>query len=171
MSEVKRGALQSPADTARTTDTIVRHVQVIGADGKSMPSGNASDSLSTTERSPLDGHNLDELLLDAVTATANSTYVDCAGRGGFTLHVIAAGTVNATIQMNHSTDNTSTAPAAIGLVNAAGTASATPITLSAVGEYTYQFSNLASAKYVRSRTVITTGTITMTLLGRALGGE
>lgn len=39
MSEVKRGALQSPADTARTTDTIVRHAQVIGADGNPMPSG------------------------------------------------------------------------------------------------------------------------------------
>lgn len=39
MSEVKRGDLQSPADTARTTDTIVRHAQVIGADGNPMPSG------------------------------------------------------------------------------------------------------------------------------------
>ena len=33
MSEVKRGALQSPADTPRTTDTIVRHVQPIDSEG------------------------------------------------------------------------------------------------------------------------------------------
>ena len=39
MSEVKRGALQSPADTAKTTDTIVRHVQNIGANGSPTPSG------------------------------------------------------------------------------------------------------------------------------------
>lgn len=39
MTEVKRGALQSPADTARTTDTIVRHTQVVGANGSPMPSG------------------------------------------------------------------------------------------------------------------------------------
>ena len=39
MSEVKRGALQSPADTARTTSTIVRHVQPIGANGSPIPSG------------------------------------------------------------------------------------------------------------------------------------
>lgn len=39
MSEVKRGALQSPADTSRTTDTIVRHTQIIGANGSPMPSG------------------------------------------------------------------------------------------------------------------------------------
>lgn len=39
MGEVKRGALQSPADTARTTDTIVRHVQSIGANGSPIPSG------------------------------------------------------------------------------------------------------------------------------------
>ena len=39
MSEVKRGSLQSPASTARTTATIVRHTQVVGADGSPMPSG------------------------------------------------------------------------------------------------------------------------------------
>lgn len=39
MSEVKRGALQSPADTARTTNTVVRHVQNIGANGSPVPSG------------------------------------------------------------------------------------------------------------------------------------
>jgi len=35
MSEVKRGALQSPAGTARTVDTIVRHVQNIEGGGLS----------------------------------------------------------------------------------------------------------------------------------------
>ena len=39
MSEVKRGALQSPADTARTTDTIVRHVQNIDAAGNVIGGG------------------------------------------------------------------------------------------------------------------------------------
>jgi len=39
MSEVKRGALQSPADTARTVSTIVRHTQIVGANGSPMPSG------------------------------------------------------------------------------------------------------------------------------------
>jgi len=33
MAEIKRGALQSPADTVRTADTIVRHVQNIDASG------------------------------------------------------------------------------------------------------------------------------------------
>ncbi len=39
MSEVKRGALQSPADTARTTDTVVRHVQNIDASGNVVDGG------------------------------------------------------------------------------------------------------------------------------------
>ena len=39
MSEIKRGALQSPADTARTTDTIVRHVQNIDAAGNVVGGG------------------------------------------------------------------------------------------------------------------------------------
>ena len=39
MSEVKRGALQSTAGTSRTTDTVTRHVQHIGANGSPMPSG------------------------------------------------------------------------------------------------------------------------------------
>ena len=39
MSEIKRGALQSPASTARTVDTIVRHVQNIDAAGNVIGSG------------------------------------------------------------------------------------------------------------------------------------
>ena len=39
MAEIKRGALQSPADTARTTDTIVRHVQSIDASGEVVGGG------------------------------------------------------------------------------------------------------------------------------------
>ena len=42
MSEVKRGALQSPANTARTTATIVRHVQNI--DGAGNVIGGGSDA-------------------------------------------------------------------------------------------------------------------------------
>jgi hypothetical protein len=166
---VSTGVITYTYDNAGHADTDILQITVILAE--SMGYDSTTDSITTTENSPLDGHNLDELLLDAITATANSTYADCAGRGGFTLHVIASGTVDATIQVNHSTDNTSTAPASIGLVDAAGTAAATPITLSAAGEYTYQFANLASAKYIRGRIVVTTGTFTMTLLGRALGGE
>lgn len=39
MSEVKRGALQSPADTARTSRTVVRHVQNIDAAGNVIGGG------------------------------------------------------------------------------------------------------------------------------------
>jgi hypothetical protein len=39
MTEVKRGALQSPADTARTTDTVVRHVQNIDEAGNVIGGG------------------------------------------------------------------------------------------------------------------------------------
>jgi hypothetical protein len=54
MSEIKRGALQSPADTARTTDTIVRHTQVIGADGNPMPSGaSASTPIHVSTGGPI----------------------------------------------------------------------------------------------------------------------
>lgn len=46
MAEVKRGALQSPANASRTTSTIVRHTQIIGANGSPMPSGaTASDPI------------------------------------------------------------------------------------------------------------------------------
>ena len=41
MAEVKKGALQSPADTARTTDTVVRHVQNIDASGNVVGGGSA----------------------------------------------------------------------------------------------------------------------------------
>ena len=166
---VSTGVITYTYDNAGHADTDILQITVILAE--SMGYDSTTDSISTTEKSPLDGHILDELMLDAITATANSTYVDCSGMGGFTLHVVTSGTVDMTIQVNHSTDNTSTAPASVGLVDSAGTAAATPITLSAAGEYSYQFANLASASYVRSRAVITTGTVTMILLGRALGGE
>lgn len=45
MAEEKRGALQSPASTTRTTSTVVRHVQHIGADGNPMPSGKSTDPI------------------------------------------------------------------------------------------------------------------------------
>lgn len=46
MSEVKSGALQSKASASRTVDTVVRHVQPIGANGSPMPSGaSAADPL------------------------------------------------------------------------------------------------------------------------------
>lgn len=54
MSEVKRGALQSPADTARTTDTIVRHVQIVGDDGTPMPSGTDSSNPITVKQHVVD---------------------------------------------------------------------------------------------------------------------
>jgi len=54
MSEVKRGALQSPADTSRTTDTIVRHTQIIGANGSPMPSGaTAGDPIHVSTGGPI----------------------------------------------------------------------------------------------------------------------
>lgn len=54
MSEVKRGALQSPADTARTTGTIVRHTQVVGAEGAPMPSGaDASHPIHVSTGGPI----------------------------------------------------------------------------------------------------------------------
>lgn len=166
---VSGGVITHTYDNGGHNDTDILQVMFVTAE--SMGYNSDADSLKVIEQAPLDQQILDELLLDAVTATANSTYVDCSGMGGFTLHVIATGTVNLTIQANHTNDNTSTAPATVGLVNSAGTASATPITLSAAGEYTYQFANLATAEYVRVRTVVTTGTVTMILLARALGGE
>lgn len=39
MAEVKKGALQSPAKTARTEDTVVRHVQPIDAKGNVIGGG------------------------------------------------------------------------------------------------------------------------------------
>ena len=44
MSEVKRGALQSPVDTTRTTSTIVRHTQIIDAGGKVQPAGDSASN-------------------------------------------------------------------------------------------------------------------------------
>lgn len=166
---VSAGVITHTYDNSNHQDTDI--IQVTFVATESMGYNSDVDSLKVVEQAPLDQQILDELLLDAVTATANSTYVDCSGFGGFTLHIEATGTVNFTIEAHHTTDNTSTAPSAVGLVNAAGTASATPITLSAAGEYTYQFANLATAKYVRARVVITTGTASVTLLARALGGE
>lgn len=62
MSGNKRGALQSTAGTARSTDTVVRHAQIIGADGNVAPSGkgkaliltNAS-AVALTEDSDMNG--------------------------------------------------------------------------------------------------------------------
>lgn len=41
MSEVKLGALQSKASTAKTSDTVVRHVQIVDANGNVQPAGKA----------------------------------------------------------------------------------------------------------------------------------
>ena len=64
MTEVKRGALQSPADTARTTDTIVRHVQSIDASGEVVGGGST----------PFDNEEIDVLNI-ALGLTAG-TYLD-----------------------------------------------------------------------------------------------
>ena len=48
MSEVKRGALQSSAATARTVDTVVRHVQPIGPDGEVTPAGTSTTNAAYT---------------------------------------------------------------------------------------------------------------------------
>jgi hypothetical protein len=41
MAEIKRGALQSKASTAKTSDTVVRHVQIVDAHGNVQASGKA----------------------------------------------------------------------------------------------------------------------------------
>ena len=47
MAEVKRGALQSPANKARTSDTVVRHVQIIDANGAVQPANKPSPLVLT----------------------------------------------------------------------------------------------------------------------------
>ena len=44
MSEVKRGSLQSPADSTKSTDTITRHVQHVDATGKVQPAGDSASN-------------------------------------------------------------------------------------------------------------------------------
>ena len=63
MSEIKRGSLQSPADTVRTTDTIVRHAQVIGADGCVMPSGATASAPINTAADKISSYLINEGLL------------------------------------------------------------------------------------------------------------
>lgn len=52
-AEVKRGALQSTAKTARTTDTVVRHVQQVGPDGEVTPAGTSTSNAQHTQNTRL----------------------------------------------------------------------------------------------------------------------
>lgn len=82
MSEVKSGALQSPANTSRTTDTIVRHVQPIGADGEVTPAGTSTSNaqfVQNTNLNPVWAHVLDEQPFTAQAADASSTAVNVLG--------------------------------------------------------------------------------------------
>ena len=47
MAEIKRGSLQSSAETARTVDTVVRHVQNIDAAGNVVGGGSEASAYET----------------------------------------------------------------------------------------------------------------------------
>jgi len=72
MGEVKRGALQSPANTARTTDTVVRHVQNIDASGNVVGGGST----------PFDYESV--TVEDSAIGLTSATYLD-ATRAEMTL--------------------------------------------------------------------------------------
>ena len=79
MSEEKRGALQSPADTSRTTNTVVRHVQPIGADGAPTPSGADTANAQYTNATRLNpewAHVAVEQPFAAQAADGSSTGID-----------------------------------------------------------------------------------------------
>jgi len=72
MGEVKRGALQSPANTARTNDTVVRHVQNIDASGNVVGGGST----------PFDYESV--TVEDSAIGLTSATYLD-ATRAEMTL--------------------------------------------------------------------------------------
>jgi len=72
MGEVKRGALQSPANTARTNDTVVRHVQNIDASGNVVGGGST----------PFDYESI--TVADSAIGLTSATYLD-ATRAEMTL--------------------------------------------------------------------------------------
>ena len=92
MAEPKRGALQSPANTARTTATVVRHVQVIGANGSPLPSGaTAADPIHVSTGGAI-----------ASTVGDGRTFVTTAGARV----ALAASTAIKEVTITGETDNT-----------------------------------------------------------------
>ena len=89
-AEVKRGALQSTAKTARSADTVVRHVQPIGPDGEVTPAGTSTSNATYTQNTRLNpewAHVLDEQPFNAQAADGSATAVDVLGYSdlGFTI--------------------------------------------------------------------------------------
>ena len=79
MSEKKRGALQSTAKTARTEDTVVRHVQPIGSDGEVAPAGTSTSNaqfVQNTRLNPDWAHISNEQPFNAQAADGSSTGYD-----------------------------------------------------------------------------------------------
>ena len=79
MAEVKRGALQSTADTVRTIDTVVRHVQTIGPDGAVTPAGTETNNALYTQNTRLNpdwAHISDEQPFNTQAADGSSTGYD-----------------------------------------------------------------------------------------------
>ena len=79
MGEVKRGALQSTADTSRTVDTVVRHVQPIGPDGEVTPAGTSTSNAAYTQNTRLNpdwAHISNEQPFNAQAADGSSTGYD-----------------------------------------------------------------------------------------------
>lgn len=90
MAEIKRGALQSTADTTRTIDTVVRHVQTIGPDGAVTPAGTETSNAVHTQNTRLNpdwAHISDEQPFNAQAADGSSTGYDVSSYRslGFTL--------------------------------------------------------------------------------------
>jgi hypothetical protein len=173
MGEVKRGALQSAADTSRTVDTVVRHVQPIGPDGEVTPAGTSTTNAAFTQNTRLNpewAHVLDEKLLNAVTATGRSTFTDTLSYKGLTFCIVASSiTDGATFIFEGSPDTTTANTQELQAKRSDTGAIGNVFNITADGTHYFQIDDAISPKSVDvNLSARTDGTYTVYLTGRAL---
>lgn len=147
----------------------------MSTDGTFIP-GKAADlaynpttnAITTTRIDPLDQQVLDDLLLDAVTATGASTAPNVLDKSRLTFVVVASSvTTGGTLKFQGSPDGTNYVD--ISTFAAGALTAAASQGISADGTYIFTVDSRVAIKYIRANlTARTDGTYTVYLFGGAI---
>ena len=162
-----------PANTARTTATIVQSVQEVDATGKVSPAGDLVSNApysNATIQNPTWAHVLDEKLLNAVTTIGRSTFTDTLSYKGLTFCIVASSvTDGATFIFEGSPDATVANTQGLQAKRSDTGAIGNSFNIIADGTYYFQIDDAITPKHLDvNLSARTDGTYTVYLAGRAL---
>lgn len=163
---VSSGVITHTYDNDGHADTDILQITVILSE--SMGYDSTTDSLKMTEQAPVDQQVLDELLLNAVTATGASTDVTVLDKARLTFVVVASSvTTGGTLKFQGSPDGTNYVD--ISTFAAGALTAAASQAISADGTYIFTVDGRVAVKHIRANlSARTDGTYSVYLFGGAI---